>query len=66
MAFEAKVFRILVASPGDVGEERNVIPEIINEWNAVNDIRSENIMMPVKWETHSAPLLGDRTSRYNK
>lgn len=60
MAFEAKVFRILVASPADVGEERNVIPELINEWNAVNAFTAKLILMPVKWETHSAPLLGGR------
>lgn len=60
MSFDAKVFRVLVASPGDVGEERNVIPEIINEWNAVNAINAKLILMPIKWETHSAPLLGDR------
>lgn len=60
MAFDAKVFRVLVASPGDVGEERNVIPEIINEWNAANAPSTKVLLMPVKWETHSAPLLGDR------
>ncbi|MCX6290894.1 MAG: hypothetical protein NT126_03940 [Bacteroidetes bacterium] len=60
MAFDAKVFRVLVASPVDVGEERNVIPEIVNEWNAVNAFGAKVIIMPVKWETHSAPLLGGR------
>lgn len=60
MAFDAKVFRVLVASPGDVGEERNLIPEIVNEWNAVNAVNTKFILMPIKWETHSAPLLGDR------
>lgn len=60
MAFDAKVFRILVASPGDVGEERNVIPEVVNEWNAVNAFAAKIVLMPVKWETHSAPLLGGR------
>lgn len=60
MSFEAKVFRILVASPGDVGEERNVIPEVVNEWNAVNAFAAKVVLMPVKWETHSAPLLGGR------
>jgi hypothetical protein len=60
MAFDAKVFKILIASPGDVGEERNVLPEIINEWNAVNTDNTKYILMPVKWETHSAPLLGNR------
>ena len=60
MAFDATVFKILSASPGDVGEERNVLPEIINEWNAVNTDNTKFILMPVKWETHSAPLLGQR------
>lgn len=60
MAFDAKIFKVLVASPGDVGDERNVIPEIINEWNAINASMSKVVLMPIKWETHSAPLLGDR------
>jgi hypothetical protein len=60
MSFDAKVFRVLVASPGDVGEERNVIPEIINEWNGVSAAQSKSILMPVKWESHAAPLLGNR------
>ena len=60
MSFDAKVFRVLIASPGDVGEERNVIPEIINEWNAVSAAQAKSILMPVKWESHSAPLLGNR------
>ncbi len=60
MSFDAKVFRVLIASPGDVGNERDVIPEIINDWNAINAISSKVILMPIKWETHSAPLMGDR------
>ncbi|HEY6873252.1 MAG TPA: OST-HTH/LOTUS domain-containing protein [Geobacteraceae bacterium] len=60
MSFDATVYRILIASPGDVGEERNVIPEIINEWNAVSAVTSKKVLMPIKWETHSSPLLGDR------
>lgn len=60
MSFDAKVFRVLIASPGDVGEERNVIPEVINEWNAVSAAQAKSILMPVKWESHAAPLLGGR------
>jgi nucleoside 2-deoxyribosyltransferase len=60
MPFDAKVFRVLVASPGDVGDERNVIPEVINEWNAVSALQAKSILMPVKWESHSAPMLGNR------
>lgn len=60
MPFEAKVYRVLIASPGDVGEERNVIPDVINEWNAVSAHRAKSILMPVKWETHTYPAMGDR------
>jgi len=60
MSFDAKVFRILIASPGDVEEERSIIPEIIDEWNTINAVHTKVILMPIKWETHSAPMLGDR------
>lgn len=60
MAFNASVYRILVASPSDVGEEREIIPEVINEWNAVSAFATKIILMPVKWETHTSPLLGGR------
>lgn len=60
MSFEAKVYKILVASPGDVAEERQAIPEIISEWNNINAEQHNVVLLPVKWETHSAPLMGDR------
>lgn len=60
MSFDAKVFRIVIASPSDVEEERNVIPEIIHEWNSMNSFSTKVILLPIKWETHSAPMLGDR------
>lgn len=60
MAFNARVFKVLIASPGDVDEERQAIPEIIARWNALNAETNEVVLLPVKWETNSAPLLGDR------
>ncbi|HIF9059775.1 TPA: DUF4062 domain-containing protein [Photobacterium damselae] len=60
MSFDAKVYKILVASPGDVEEERQAIPEVISEWNNVNSERNGVVLFPVKWETHSAPLMGER------
>lgn len=60
MAFKATVYKILIASPGDVEEERQAIPEVIARWNNVNSETAEVVLLPVKWETHSAPLMGDR------
>ncbi|WP_271085671.1 hypothetical protein [Brevundimonas sp. NIBR11] len=60
MSFDAKVFKILIASPGDVDEERQAIPEVIARWNNANAEANGVVLLPVKWETHSAPLMGDR------
>lgn len=60
MSFDAKVFKILIASPGDVDEEREAIPEVIARWNNSNAETNNVVLLPVKWETHSAPLLGQR------
>jgi hypothetical protein len=60
MSFDATVFKVLIASPGDVDEERQAIPEVIARWNNTNAETSKVVLLPVKWETHSAPLLGDR------
>lgn len=60
MSFQAQVFKILIASPGDVDEERQAIPEVISRWNNSNAESNGVVLLPVKWETHSAPLLGDR------
>jgi hypothetical protein len=60
VSFEAKVFKVLIASPGDVDEERQAIPEVISRWNDSNSEPNKVVLLPVKWETHSAPLLGGR------
>ena len=58
--FEATVYRILIASPGDVGPDREVITNVINEWNYFNANSQKKVILPVRWETHSAPLYGER------
>ena len=60
MPRQATVYRILIASPSDVVQERKAIPEVIHHWNAVNSLRREVILEPVLWETHATPEMGDR------
>lgn len=60
MASESKVYRILIASPSDIGEERNIVSQVINEWNDLHSRSTNIVLLPVKWETHTAPFLGDR------
>ena len=56
------VLHVLIASPGDVKEERDAATRAIYEWNAINANRGMiNILLnPIRWETHSYPESGDR------
>jgi hypothetical protein len=60
VSFKASVYRVLIASPGDLAEERGIIEEVIYNWNATHAIDDEVVLLPVRWETHSVPELGNR------
>ncbi|MGA2937404.1 MAG: hypothetical protein ABSF52_09945 [Syntrophobacteraceae bacterium] len=60
MSYQATVYRILVASPGDVTKERQAIPEVIGIWNDAHSEDHGVVLVPVRWETHSTPTMGDR------
>ncbi len=49
----------MIASPSDVNEERQMIREAIFEWNYKHSITNGVVLIPLGWETHSAPLLGE-------
>lgn len=59
MPFQAIVYRIMIASPSDVQQERDIIRKVINEWNEINSVTRSVILLPVGWETHASPALGD-------
>lgn len=60
MTFSAQVFRILIASPSDVNEEREIAVRAIQEWNDLNSAERQLVLLPLRWETHSAPEYGRR------
>lgn len=60
MARAAIVLRILIASPSDVEEERQILTQVIHDWNAVHSLQQKLILEPLKWETHSYPSAGQR------
>jgi len=64
MAFDAKVFRVMIASPGAVVVERNTVREVLAEWNAINADARRTVLLPVGWETHSSPEMGDRAQEF--
>jgi len=50
----------MIASPGDVAEERDVIRGVIHDWNDVNAEHTNTLLSAVGWDTHSSPELGAR------
>ncbi len=60
MSKKCDVYTVFIASPSDLIEERVIIPEVINDWNAAHGLPNNIVFLPVKWETHATPQLGDR------
>lgn len=58
MSYNAKVFNVMIASPGDVASERAIIRDVIYEWNAVHSLTRNIVLLPIGWESHSSPEMG--------
>ena len=57
--YRAAVYSVLIASPSDVAAERNTIRQVLAEWNDVNSRVRRTVLLPVSWETHSTPQMGE-------
>ena len=60
MAYSATVLHVLIASPSDVEAERRIIERSLHDWNALNAEQMGIVLLPVMWESHSAPSMDDR------
>lgn len=60
MPFMTQTYRVLIASPSDLPEERLAATEAVNDWNALHSVAESVVLLPVKWETHATPETGVR------
>jgi hypothetical protein len=58
--FRANIYQVLIASPSDLEEERQIATDAINEWNSLHAATASVVLLPVKWETHAIPETGVR------
>lgn len=58
--YEATVVKVMIASPSDVGQERQLVRDVLFEWNAVHSEDKGLALMPVGWDTHAGPAMGER------
>jgi hypothetical protein len=60
MPIPCTAISVLVASPGDVTEERQLVRTTIEGWNTRRAARTGVVFLPLLWELHSVPEQGDR------
>jgi hypothetical protein len=60
MPFTSETYRVLIASPSDLVEERQAATEAVNDWNDQHAAAELVVLLPVKWETHAMPQSGIR------
>jgi hypothetical protein len=59
MSYSATVYKIMIASPSDVMTERDIVREVVSEWNIIHSELRQIVLLPRGWETHSIPEMGE-------
>ena len=59
MPYLAAVFNVMIASPGDVAEEREIVRKVLHDWNNLHAEEKQIVLLPIGWETDSAPGMDD-------
>jgi len=60
MSYTATALKVMIATPSDVAAERNAIRQALANWNSAHSEARKIVLMPVGWDTHSSPEMGDR------
>ena len=58
MTYSATVINVMIASPSDVETQRQIVRDVIHEWNAIHTKDRCVVLMPVGWESHACPKMG--------
>src|ERR1700752_253348 len=58
--FEARVYKVMLATPGDVPNERQAVRDAVHYWNAILVDDRRGGVLPAGWETHVHPMMGER------
>jgi hypothetical protein len=59
MPYLAAVYNVMIASPGDVTEEREIVRRVLHDWNNLHAEERQIVLLPIGWETDSAPGMDD-------
>lgn len=60
MPRSSNILDVLIASPSDVVEERDILTQVIVDWNSAHSRTAGVTLSPLRWETNAVPGTGDR------
>lgn len=60
MPYPAKVLKVLIASPSDLPDERQIAKQALHDWNDLHAEYEGITLEPVMWETRTTPEVGVR------
>lgn len=60
MPYTATVYKVFIASPGDLNEERNIARQVVLDWNNIHAESRQIVLFPIGWEHNAHPAMGDR------
>ncbi|HVW04448.1 MAG TPA: hypothetical protein VHB78_05535 [Vicinamibacterales bacterium] len=67
MSYPTTVVEILIASPSDVPEARDIVAAVISDWNIAQSRQHGLTLVPVRWEAYAVPEAnGDPQSIVNR
>jgi len=55
VAYQATVIPVMIASPGDVYEEKDVVKDVIHTWNILHSVSTRVILIPAGWGNACIP-----------
>ena len=58
MAQLATALFVMIASPADIPAERDQVHQAVTRWNEANTANRNIVLVPLRWETSSVPMLG--------
>jgi len=58
--YQASAVKVMIASPSDVAPERDAARDVLREWNVIHSEDKKIVLMPIGWETHARPTMGER------
>ena len=64
MSYNVRVVKVMIASPGDVQDERQAVRDIVHQWNSSHSEDTGLMLRDVGWDTDSVPEMGDRPQEF--